>query len=185
MGLLPETVEVITGNGGRHVYFKLPDFDEAPSIKNTAGKLGQGLDTRGDGGYVVAPPSIHPSGKAYYWSVDLGSEFAAAPVWLIGLVSAPPAVTQLDDFRPQQHWTALARHGVSKGSRNTTIASLAGRYLARGIHPAEVNELLLAWNIARNSTAVAGCRGHEHRQVNCNEGISPSGGATKWLMIIS
>ena len=41
-----------------------------------------GLDTRGDGGYVIAPPSLHPSGRRYSWSVDSYDQLAAAPEWL-------------------------------------------------------------------------------------------------------
>ncbi len=87
-GELPETVEAITGKG-RHCYFRLGDGDP---IRNSAGKLGPGLDVRGDEGYVVAPPSIHPSGRQYEWSVDCATEFADAPQWLLDLVmkkSAP------------------------------------------------------------------------------------------------
>jgi hypothetical protein len=54
-GELPKTITVRTGSGGLHVYFKYP----GPNYRNTAGALGEGLDTRGDGGYVVGPGSIH------------------------------------------------------------------------------------------------------------------------------
>src|SRR4029077_18768365 len=59
---LPPTIEAITGKG-RHCYFRMRG-----SIRNSAGQIGAGLDIRGDGGYVIAPPSIHPSGRAYSWS---------------------------------------------------------------------------------------------------------------------
>lgn len=55
---------VRTGGGGLHFYFR---YDPARPVGNTASRLGPGLDTRGDGGYVVAPPSIHASGNAYEW----------------------------------------------------------------------------------------------------------------------
>src|SRR5437879_4495441 len=54
---LPPTIEVITGGGGRHVYLSHPGIE----IRNSAGELGPGLDVRGDGGYVLAPPSTHIS----------------------------------------------------------------------------------------------------------------------------
>jgi len=60
-GELPATAHAITG-GGEHYYFTTT----AP-IRNSAGKLGPGLDVRGDGGYVVAPPSSHLSGRRYEW----------------------------------------------------------------------------------------------------------------------
>ena len=59
-GALPPSVEVITGNG-RHVWLRTP---EGVTLGNTAGTLGEGVDTRGTGGYVLAPPSLHPSGAA-------------------------------------------------------------------------------------------------------------------------
>jgi bifunctional DNA primase/polymerase-like protein len=65
-GELPPTVEAITPRG-RHIYFRYP---QAP-VPNSAGKLADGLDVRGDGGYVLAPPSLHPSGRRYTWSVEL------------------------------------------------------------------------------------------------------------------
>jgi hypothetical protein len=141
MGSLPATIEVITGGGGRHLYFRLPDSD---AIKNTAGKLGDGLDTRGDGGYVVAPPSIHPSGKAYAWSVDSAAEFADAPAWLLDLLI--PKVAQLDDRRPDEHWQRIIRNGVDDGTRNATAASLAGKMLRLGLTATETYEFLLTWN---------------------------------------
>lgn len=59
--VLPATYVVKTGTG-YHLYFEYPDFE----IRNDASKrLGPGLDIRGEGGQVVAPPTIHPSGRAY------------------------------------------------------------------------------------------------------------------------
>ena len=60
-GTLPETVESRTGKG-RHLLFTAQD------VRNSAGKLGPQLDVRGEGGYIVAPPSIHPNGHRYQWA---------------------------------------------------------------------------------------------------------------------
>ena len=54
---LPKTASVYTGGGGWHLYFT---YDPTLSIRNSAGLLGQGIDVRGDGGHVVAPPSLQP-----------------------------------------------------------------------------------------------------------------------------
>ena len=67
-GGLPSTVEAITARG-RHVYFRSPEIP----VRNSASKIAPGIDVRGDGGYVLAPPSIHPSGRRYEWSVDCAS----------------------------------------------------------------------------------------------------------------
>lgn len=53
-GQLPETLTVGTGGGGRHIYFR---YRTGSDIRNSTGKVGSGLDVRGEGGYVVAPPS--------------------------------------------------------------------------------------------------------------------------------
>jgi hypothetical protein len=80
---LPKTILVRTGSNGLHFYFKFPGEE----YRNTAGTLGLGLDTRGDGGYVVGPASLHKSGKRYAWLNGPGdTELATAPEWLLNLV---------------------------------------------------------------------------------------------------
>lgn len=85
---LPETAEVRTGSGGRHLYFRAPPG--VAVVRNSAGKLGPGLDIRGEGGFVVAPPSVHASGQPYVWSWQntLEHGIADAPAWLLDLVRA-------------------------------------------------------------------------------------------------
>ncbi len=57
---------VRTGGGGAHLYFRCPLDKELP---NTTGKIGPGVDTRGEGGYVLLPPSVHTSSTLYDWTV--------------------------------------------------------------------------------------------------------------------
>lgn len=75
-GAMPITIVSHTGNGGRHLFFAHP----GKQVKNSVSKLGCGLDTRGDGGYVLAPPSFHPNGNRYSW---------LQPPWLNGLAEFP------------------------------------------------------------------------------------------------
>jgi hypothetical protein len=63
-GPLPATREQRTGSGGRHLFFK---WIEGREVRNSASKLGPGLDVRGEGGYVILPPSGHLSGGTYEW----------------------------------------------------------------------------------------------------------------------
>jgi hypothetical protein len=82
-GRLPETWVARTGGGGRHLWFQYTG-----PIPSTAGKIARGVDTRGDGGYVVVPPSQHASGRSYEWrSYD---QLAIAPEWLVSLARAKP-----------------------------------------------------------------------------------------------
>jgi hypothetical protein len=162
MQRLPATVEAITGGGGRHLFFRLPDFDDAPVIKNSAGQLGTGLDVRGEGGYVVAPPSIHPSGRFYTWSVDSASEFADPPV----ITLPPDNVTGLDERRPAEHWRKVAREGAAEGTRNATAASLTGYLLRHGIDAHFALDMVLAWNASPQSATSTRRRDRPRRQIN-------------------
>jgi len=62
-GKLPQSLRARTGSGGLHIYLQMPD----QPLKCSAGKLAPAIDIRADGGYVVAPPSTHISGKTYEW----------------------------------------------------------------------------------------------------------------------
>jgi hypothetical protein len=139
-GPLPPTVESKTGGGGRHLYFAHP----GNFCRNRAG-LAQGIDLRGDGGYVVAPPSVHPNGQRYAWTrghspADIS--LAPLPRWLIGAGGVRVGRSLAD-------WRRLVREGVTEGQRNSTLASLAGHLLWHGVDAAVTLELLLAWNHAR------------------------------------
>lgn len=84
---LPHTWEAKTGGGGRHIFFRMP---AGVIIKTGANVLGLGVDVRGDGGLVIAPPSRHQSGILYAWRQSCGPheiEIHDAPQWLIDLVT--------------------------------------------------------------------------------------------------
>jgi len=138
---LPVTVEATTGGGGRHLYFAHP----GRLVRNRTG-LAPGIDLRADGGYVVAPPSVHPSGRCYAWvpgrsPADMVP--TAAPRWIV-VPSRGPRVG-----RRRDEWRQLVRQGVVQGERNSTIASLTGHLLWHGVDAEVALELLLAWNRMR------------------------------------
>lgn len=83
----PMTWVVETPSGGWHYWYRYPS---GVRLGNTAGKLGPGLDTRGDGGYVVLPPSVGHNGRPYSWAFR--EDLADAPGWLVEAL-APPART--------------------------------------------------------------------------------------------
>jgi len=94
-GRLPDTLTGRTGGGGWHLFFRMPaDRD----VRNSESKLAPKIDVRGSGGYVVLPPSPHPSGRSYEWLRGRGLgeiEPATAPGWLLELAapSAPSLLT--------------------------------------------------------------------------------------------
>lgn len=142
-GTLPATVEAETGGGGRHLYFRAP-----PMELRSRASLAKGADLRAEGGLVVAPPSIHPSGKAYAWRSGHDPQTLAPallPQWLERLARCDWEMRG----HPAWYWRDLLRTGVEEGVRNTTIASLAGHLLWHGIDPEVVTELLLCWNRVR------------------------------------
>ncbi|MDP8975750.1 MAG: bifunctional DNA primase/polymerase [Actinomycetota bacterium] len=83
-GPIPSTRWARTGSGGWHAYFAHP----GGTMPNSARKLGPGIDSRGDGGFVVAPPSNHVSGGVYTWHNR--ERVAPMPGWLIALLRPPP-----------------------------------------------------------------------------------------------
>jgi len=93
---LADTRTSDTGGGGVHMLFKVPFGMRWPA------KLTQGIDLKSVGGYIVAPPSLHSSGKHYAWR-DYGAPIAEAPAWLLALgkprdaVAAAPAAVFDDD----------------------------------------------------------------------------------------
>lgn len=107
---LPDTLTVITGSGGYHFYYRHPP---GVAIRNNAStRLGPGLDVRGDGGFVVAPPSVHPNGRQYVWDAGQPDTVADAPQWLVDLVCertyepTPTTVSIHDGDRPGDLYAA-------------------------------------------------------------------------------
>jgi len=141
-GPLSTSCTVATGGGGRHLYFECPE----EGLRNSAGTLGPGLDMRGDGGYVVGPPSRHASGKCYEWiEGDPGqSSFKLSPL--------PTWLKQLS--RPVSGASGGGSDGaghelIAAGQRNCELTSLAGALRRRGMLSEEMLPALLEINRRR------------------------------------
>ncbi len=93
-GPLPATIEVLTPSGGRHYWWRWPA--SGPEIRNSAGRIGPGLDVRGEGGSVVVPPSVLADGRRYRWVRNGARKFADAPEWLVARALPPPPPPRLD-----------------------------------------------------------------------------------------
>lgn len=138
-----------TGNGW-HVYLAAPAGvtigNAAGILRGTepdpeTGKLPQ-VDVRGDGGYVIAPPSIHPNGRPYRWAVEPGAELPEIPAKLLDLcnrrsepaakVAAPPhQAPQVASEANRELWVAPSLQGVGEGQRDDTCAKLAGYFVEK------------------------------------------------------
>ena len=142
---MPETVESQTGGGGRHIFFKHP----GGKIPNSAGKVGPGLDIRGDGGYIVTAPSLHISGRRYEWeaSSDPGEvPVAEAPGWLLAMLGNGKS-------KPAAPVAQLGR--IVEGARNNALASLAGTMQRRGMTEAAILAALRTENATRYDPPLA------------------------------
>lgn len=143
---LPQTWRFLTGGGGEHIIFRHP----GGIVPNSAGKIGPGIDVRGDGGYIVAPPSRHISGRPYAISVDhdpVDMPHADIPSWLLPLLQAPPQ--KQAKAATAQEWRKRIFSSVPEGERNAMAAKLTGHLLRNRIDPWVTAELVNGWNRMR------------------------------------
>ena len=153
-GNLPDGRVVRTGSGGRHLWFRHP----GGVVRNDAGRrLGPGLDIRGDGGYVIAPPSRHRSGGLY--SVESQpTGLPDMPDWLRDLVCPPEPeprrlVAERADPARGTSWARAALEGelrelqaAGEGNRNNTLNRVAyrlGQIVGAGLLEEQAVEQLL------------------------------------------
>jgi len=121
LGELPTTATVETGGGGRHLYFQWP---HGLNIRNSAGKLGPGLDIRGAGGYVVVPLSAHVSGGLYKWLRDPHGGLADLPQHILEKLIEKPAPVKA---------STPVNGIIPRGHRDDTLTSMAGTMRRRGM----------------------------------------------------
>lgn len=163
-GEFPETIEVATGGGGRHFYFRHPGIE----IRNKV-SVRPGIDVRGDGGYIIAPPSIHASGRPYEFIVGRGPRDmkpAPLPAWLMAMLLEMPAKSTPAASRARDRLIAAASRyvdkveGTTEGGRNAAGFSLAGHLHAfelkgskERLSESDIAGLMSTWN-TRNTPAL-------------------------------
>lgn len=128
---MPVTLKQITGGGGTQYFWK---WDGA-EIRNSSSRIAKQIDVRGEGGYVILPPSSHPSGNRYAWD---GKWMApvAAPEWMVALATKEKEVAPSN--RPTAPRGANTRYGeaalvgqlkdlsnATEGTRNDTLNTAA------------------------------------------------------------
>jgi hypothetical protein len=133
-GSLPATLECETGGGGLHVWLR------TPHARSTTGLLGPGVDTKAAGGYLVVPPSLHPSGRRYSWRPGT-RDIADAPGWLVDLLAERAARTMAEG--------GVEGERIPDGYRDTSLYSLACALRRRGLDDIEVRAVLALVNDRR------------------------------------
>jgi hypothetical protein len=167
---LPRTPASRTGGGGFHLFFRMPGDRD---VRNSAGKLGHGIDVRGTGGYVLLPPSGHVSGRRYQWVAGRSPDdlqVALAPIWLLDLM-APPMVEMTAPAPPPMQMgrryvqraiedECMALASTPEGSRNERL-NRAAFALARFVGTGEAD----AASVARALAYAAAQAGLEAREI--------------------
>lgn len=130
-GRVPDTWMACTGSGGRHLI-----FTEDSAHQNAAGVL-PGVDIRADGGYIVAPPSIHPdTGQAYAWELGFSPE-DLPPAEL------PPKLLQLGRGKhPGRKKKFRAPEAIEDHTRTDTLVSMIGQLSISGYSPEGIEALI-------------------------------------------
>jgi hypothetical protein len=101
-------------------------------LHNSAGAVGPGVDTRGEGGYIVLPPSIHASGNLY--QVWRATPVKPAPDWLLDVFKPEAEAPRLINFQANTHSRTYAGTGVARhfgvGERNDGLRDVClGRWV--------------------------------------------------------
>lgn len=140
-GSLGLSVRAKTGSGGKHILYSYPK--DGMKRGNSSGSFPEGIDIRGEGGYIVVSPSNHESGKQYKWENDYNPwdvELEDAPDWVLNLVDAKPSNGVGSSVVPQV---------IKDGSRNNTIYLLGCSLRAKGLGVDAIKAALNAENLEK------------------------------------
>lgn len=135
-GELPNTWRVVTGRGGYHYYYKTNQ-----KIKSAA-SIYPGIDVRGEGGYIIAPPSIHENGRYYNWEVNQSPED-------IKIHIADDKVMEFLKISKNSEGKSkfVLPEVIQKGKRNDTLYRYGCSLQAKGYEDDEIREKLQEANM--------------------------------------
>lgn len=139
---LPPTATARTGRGW-HFLYRTKD-----AIRPRVG-VREHVDLRGPGSYIVAPPSVHVSGRRYEWVEPPENGIAEVPAWVIDASPSHAASDRTDDGGV-----------IAEGRRNDTLTTLAGAMRRRWATPAEIEAALLRANADRCRPPLASAEVH-------------------------
>lgn len=136
---LPATLTAMTGPGGRHLFFRYPNF----LVKGSVSAVGSGLDVRAEGNYVVAPPSNHKSGKAYEWH-GVDTPILEAPLWLKRDIILASYVFESDPSTQNKVMKRAEKIKDGEGRHDNFWRTVCG--FVNNRTEAQALELALRWN---------------------------------------
>lgn len=135
---LSSSVCALTGNGKQLFY-----ADTEAKMKNSVKKLAPGVDTRGNGGYIVVPPSLHPNGKSYRWQTTALKRGLLTT--LPSLLALPPNSSTIQPANypvKPENWIADALKEMKRGNIDNTLTSVLGRLRHDGYSSGDAHTLL-------------------------------------------
>lgn len=135
-----------TGSGGYHLYYR---HDFSTPVGNVVGRR-TGVDCRGEGGMVLAPPSHHASGNDYAWHREGWDDIGTFSTDLYDRLMLDNRQTSSLSPAGPDGWITDVLRGVGSGGRNDSCAKLAGYYYKKKMPKDVAVEMLLHWN-ERNS----------------------------------
>ena len=136
---LPLTLTSATGRegGGEHRFFVTGEHNVSSCTP------APNINIKGNGGYVVVPPSIHPSGRAYEWLSNGASEFAPAPAWLHEIVDVRAPIERDPNGggaanggskgQDINYWDDFLITDRFEGERNNSLIKMIGKYYHAGL----------------------------------------------------
>ncbi|MFE7155308.1 bifunctional DNA primase/polymerase [Streptomyces sp. NPDC057636] len=173
---LPPTYQVRTPSGGRHLYFTQP---AGARLHSTAGRLGHHIDTRGWGGYVVAPGSTTPNGA---YTVTDESPVAPLPGWLAEQLSEPPKPNPHTVMTPVRDGTSAAQVALD---RECAVIRAAGDHSRNNtLHKSTCKVArFVAWgNISRSTVEEAIQAAGESTGLSAAECTTTIRSAMDWIL---
>lgn len=130
---LKSSVVSLTGDG-KHLFFKYSE-----GICNSASQLAEKVDVRGEGGYVVMPPSIHPNGRRYRFLNPLNA-LEQLPDFPVGLLRAP---AENSNTVKSESWISEALEEIKNGHTHNTLVRVLGKFRAHNFSERDAQALLL------------------------------------------
>ncbi len=143
-GALPKTSTVRTGGGGYHLLFA----QSGVQFKKSSWDIGEGLDVKTTGGYVVAPPSLHVSGKRYEWTDTTAP--ADWPMWMLEELTKPKPKREGKGCEKLKAFVfTVEGPPITEGKRNKQLFRICSALRGDGMDQEQIEKAALEINAAR------------------------------------